>query len=582
MTTRPRRRDERGYAGVVVALFVSLLMLPLCAVAIDLGRIHLEGQRLQNAADAAAMAGVTFLPDDFAKARDAAIEAARRNGYPAASGTTVDVQLGSKPTQLRVSVGRVLDNSFAAGFGIATADVVRRATADYNAPAPMGSPCNTFANESLPGASETTFVGYQWTVSEGGAACSPRPNFWAAIAGPATPKANGDGVMTRTCASGNSGCSGTTNLEFRPDGYYYTVKVADGAVGTPVTLQLFDPAWVEVGDTCTDAPTGVSGYALRDDMNDFTKDGTTRYKTGSASDFCTGDVLNGGTEPVVTSFGLRAPTDTYNPRNGAPMRDCAKQFRGYRKSAVTARTLRQKADNGTANTTYAPALARVFRQWVSLCTFVPDSAGTYYLQVRTNVAFDTSGETVTGISTGSDTVFRAGDDTSIQSNGNNRFAMRAVGSGRAGVTIAGLDEMGLYANYPAANTEFNLVRVVPAAATKTLIVTFFDVGDATKPGTIKVLPPLDSNITGDIPGCTGSGVVTGSLGTTCRLTNVSSGSGWNGRTQTVRVPIPSSYSCTSTKPGGCWFRLAMNFPDAINDTTTWSARVEGDPVRLIE
>lgn len=583
MTRRLRGpRDERGYAGVVVGLFATLLMLPLCAVAVDLGRMYLEAQRVQNAADAGAMAGVTFLPDDFDKAKAAAIEAAARNGFPNSGDSRVSVTLGSKPTQLRVTVKRTLHNAFASGFGVSKADVARHATADYNGPAPMGSPCNTFANEPMPGRAESAFAGQQWTVSEGGAACSAKPSFWAAIAGPSTPKANGDGVMTRTCASGTSGCSGTTNQEFRADGYYYAVRVAGSAVGTPVTIQLFDPAWVEVGDKCNESPSSVSGFALRDDMNPYTGDGNTRYSRSDSSDFCTGDVLNGGSTPLVTSFGLRAPTDSYNPRVATPMTSCAKQFRGYVKGDVTHRTLRQKANDGTDNPSYSEPLARVFRQWVSLCTFTPDTAGTYYLQVRTNVAFDATHESVPGVSTGSTEVFRSGDDTSVTTNGNNRFAVRAVGGGRTGVTISGLDQMGLYANSPATNAEFNLVRVVPATATKTLIVTFFDVGDADQAGTITVRAPLDSNISGDIPGCTGSGVVNGSLGTSCRLTNVSSGSGWNGKTQTVRVPIPASYTCNSTKAGGCWFRLGMSFPGGVNDTTTWSARVEGDPVRLIE
>ena len=49
--------------------------------------------------------------------------------------------------------------------------------------------------------------------------------------------------------------------------------------------------------------------------------------------------------------------------------------------------------------------------------------------------------------------------------------------------------MSIYANYTGANTTFNLVRVIPAAATKTLNIGFYDVGDATNPGTVQVLPP---------------------------------------------------------------------------------------------
>jgi hypothetical protein len=123
--------------------------------------------------------------------------------------------------------------------------------------------------------------------------------------------------------------------------------------------------------------------------------------------------------------------------------------------------------------------------------------------------------------------------------------------------------------------------VIPAAASKSLTISFFDVGDATQAGTIQVLPPVDSNLPTPLTGCTGAGVINGAL-TDCKLTNVSTASGWNGKAQTIRVPIPNGYTCQSTQPGGCWFRLQVSFPGGVTDTTTWFARVQGDPVRLIE
>ena len=97
-------------------------------------------------------------------------------------------------------------------------------------------------------------------------------------------------------------------------------------------------------------------------------------------------------------------------------------------------------------------------------------------------------------------------------------------------------------------TEFNLVRVIPAAATKTLLVGFFDVGDASNPGTITVLPPTDSNMSSTINNCVANGVVNGAL-PGCKFTNVSSSSGWNGKTQFVRIPIPNTYTCNASQAG---------------------------------
>ena len=151
LSPRKARRDERGYVALVFALFSGFLLLPLCAISVDVSRWYVEVQRVQNAADAAAMAGVTFLPDDFASARSTAITVAGRNGYPNSGTSGVVVAVGAKPTQLVVTISSTIHNSFGAGIGKDWANITRSATADYNGPAPMGSPCNTFGNEP-PGA----------------------------------------------------------------------------------------------------------------------------------------------------------------------------------------------------------------------------------------------------------------------------------------------------------------------------------------------------------------------------------------------------------------------------------------------
>jgi Flp pilus assembly protein TadG len=53
---------------------------------------------------------------------------------------------------------------------------------------------------------------------------------------------------------------------------------------------------------------------------------------------------------------------------------------------------------------------------------------------------------------------------------------------------------------------------------------------------------------------------------------------------TYRVPIPANYTCNYKDPTGCWTRVNFNFPNltSVQDTTTWTAQIQGDPVRLIE
>lgn len=572
-----QRRDEAGYAAVVVALLSATIFLPLSALAVDLSRIYVEGERVQAAADAAAMGGVTYLPDDFAAATAEAIRVSKVNGYTNGTNATVTVAQGAKPTQLQVTVSSKITNSIASSFGMKTTTVTRSAVADFNGPAPMGSPCNTFGNEPAGSTADSTRgpAGSVLTVPSGGAVCSTNPQLWGAIAGPNTPKGNGDQYMTRTCASGNSGCTGTTNDEFDPQGYFYAVTVRAAAVGKSITLQIYDPAWVENGDNCETAPTVATGVSLVDNMNNYTTvDGTSRYAL-SANSFCTGDVNNGAVLPA-TSFALLKPTDTYDPKKADIFStSCIKQYPGYAKADVTTATLKK------GNAKYNDNLAKVFHQWVPLCTFTPTQVGDYYLQVRTNVAIGGSSDSQGGYVGNTKVHSQTGDDTAVAGNGNNRFALRIVNAPSASVAVSGWQHMSIYANYRGAATTFNLVRVIPAAATKTLVIGFYDVGDAAAAGTIKVLPPTDSNMSSTISGCVGSGVVNGALAN-CQLTGVSSGSGWNGKAQYIRIPIPATYTCTSSQAGGCWFRLQVSFPSTVNDTTTWTAQITGDPIRLIK
>jgi hypothetical protein len=368
------------------------------------------------------------------------------------------------------------------------------------------------------------------------------------------------------------------NAEFTPLGYFLIVRVGAAAVGQSVTLQLYDPAYVSTGSRCTLAPTGAISLP---NWNDFTTlDAPIRYHiNGTPNGFCSGDDPNvshrvGGETPTITSYGLRAPVDTHRPQDGAPVAGCARQYPGYARSQVTAGALRK------GNAAYAADLVRVFHQWVPLCTFNPTAAGDYYLQIRTNVPLGGMSDGAGGY-VGSSLMFsQTGDDTSVTGNGSNRFAVRAISSAGGAISIAGWDHMSMYVNADAATTTFNLVRVIPAAASKVLDFSFFDAGDAASNGTITVLPPLESPTA--VGSCQGVGKVNGVLAG-CQITGISSSAGWDGKTQHIRVQIPTAYTCNVLQSGGCWFRVQVSFgTGSVTDVTTWSAVVEGDPVRLIE
>lgn len=614
------RLNERGAAVVLGAMFFAFLALPLCAIGVDTARWWVEAQRVQAAADAAATAGVTFMPDDFDQAKARAIQLATSNGYTSGSGTTVTVSAGSKPSQLKVTISQTVVNRFAKSFGIGSSTLTRAAVADFNGPAPMGSPCNVFGNE--PAGSSTLGPSTTQLKQPTFADCAS-PQFWGAITGPETVKGQGAQFEARKCKGDEAGCAssanGAANLEFDPRGFIYMVRVGAAAVNSPVRLQIYDPAYVETTSECTYGPVASTLNSSSQEeyrstsnissTNNFrypyaTTDAHKRYDNDNDADmFCSGDSDNAGTNrfgsevPTITSFALRSPVDNLNPYSAPALNSaqCTKQFPGYMQNSTQVSSgvyrwssgtrERQLRNSGTSPTsTYDVNLARVFHQWVDLCTFTPDRAGDYYIQVRNNVALP-AGYTLdsTGAVAGNaNVVNQAGDDTAVKGNGTNQFSFRAISSAVAGsVSVSPWERMRIYANADSAETEFNLVRVAPAAANKTLVLSFFDVGEGASSGSVTILPPADSNLPGSIAGCKGTGVTNGNL-SNCSITGISS-SNYNGQLQEIRIPIPNTYTCQVTSQGGCWFRARVSFGSGdVHDATTWTARIVGEPVRLIE
>ncbi len=583
---------------VLGALMFAFLALPLCALGVDTARWWVEAQRIQAAADAASTAGVTYMPEDFAKAKARALEVAKLNGYQPGTGVTITVTNGAKPTQLKVTISSTVDNFFAKSFGVDDSTITRSAVADFNGPAPMGSPCNVFGNEPA----GTTFSGPVGSALKTPplATCA-NPQFWGSISGPEVWKDQGSQFETRKCGGTEDGCvssgAGAANAEFDPRGFIYLVRVAPSAVGQSIQLQLFDPAYASTYLVCNSQADGSgSPYpsgteTLTNAWNSYVTDGIARY-TANVTSFCTGDDPNANKRfpstanvPTITSFGLRSPTDTLNPFAGPPMSNCVKQFPGYDETKVSRANLKKQS---TGTLAVNDPLARVFRQWVNLCTFTPTQAGDYYLQVRSNVKMGGTISAVDGTSTGNMNVFnQAGDDLTVKGTGTNSFGIRAVSSAGAGaVSVSPSERMRIFANANSATSTFNLVKVIPAAQNKSLIVTFFDVGEGASNGSVRLIPPADAtNLGTTMSRCTASGVTTTGSGaylSNCQISGINLTT-YNGKLQTIRVPISNTYSCNTTSQGGCWWRVEVKFGAGnVRDATTWTARIAGEPIRLID
>jgi hypothetical protein len=287
--------------------------------------------------------------------------------------------------------------------------------------------------------------------------------------------------------------------------------------------------------------------------------------------FCTGDIRFGGTaSDLNTSFVVLNPTDTLNPLQATQA--CAPRtyggFSGNLQNALT-----------VGSGSYEATVAEHFRQWVTLCTVSVPSASVgkdFYMLVRTNVP---AGPTTARMQ-------NPAEDALTRGNGHNRYGIRiqANGGANSDVAISALERLPIYANLRSGTTDFYLARVTSANAGSQLNVTFFDTGDADGRATIQIRDPA-----GNAPsGCRATGEVrtspTGDFNeTTCTLSNVQNSNGYNGVIQRVVVPVPSTYACNDADPTACWYRLNFTYPTGVtaNDTTTWSATLDGDPVRLV-
>jgi hypothetical protein len=59
---------------------------------------------------------------------------------------------------------------------------------------------------------------------------------------------------------------------------------------------------------------------------------------------------------------------------------------------------------------------------------------------------------------------------------------------------------------------------------------------------------------------------------------------YNGQWVTWEIPIPANYTCNQNTALGCWAKLQFVYPNgtSVSDTTTWSAYILGEPVRIIQ
>lgn len=574
---RPERQRLRDQGFVLAWLALMLVVLiGFAGFAVDLGHWYLTASRAQNAADASALGGVVFLPDQLSEAEQVAWDLAEGHGYPSGD---VDVAPGGRPNQLEVSVTKEVDNFFVGIFGIDTTTITRSAMAEFEGPVPMGSPENFLGNDPELGES---------------------PDHWMNLASVRNNAVNGDRFAAGLCPSGGAlGPCGNpnpsiSNPSYDPNGHTFAIEVAPGTAG-PLRVDVFDPGFYEVGDTCTtnqgqvfntntgDLQAHAAGDA--DIPDDWYDDADSRFVGGASPTWCPGDHragASGGSAPLVSTFIVRAPDNTpWIDTDNAVVNTATcqpRQFEGRDNGWLRGSGgLQGKlTDSDEGRVTFPPGaweqtVANSFRRWVTVCEIADPEPGRYLLQVKSNAPLGNP----------------LAINTAIDTWGHNRFSLR-VGNGApsdpswdSGVRLFGNGRLPIYVNASGADTEFFLARVTPSTTRRVLNISLWDISDGGSSGSMRVVPPPDSGLS-NFSGCafgSSGGSYAPSPGD-CSFT-FSAGS-LNGELMQIEIPLPDGYNCTETSPFGCWIKVEAPFAGSVNDTTTWSADIVGDPVRLVE
>jgi hypothetical protein len=515
---------SRGQIIVLFALSVTVL-IGIMGLAIDVSYAWVNEMRLQKTADAAALAGAVYLPDDATGATSASLAAAKQNGYVNATGSingSPNIAISAtrnEPNhqQMDVTISAPVPTFFLRLFNIPYLTPSRSAHAQYNLPLPMGSPLNVF--------------GYPSSLDLQG-----KPlNYWAGIQGPCTLKENGDPYATKNTTSVPSNCStaSTSNTEYKPPAagdpgaYDYTIKVP---VAGTLSIQLYDPEFCP--RSAQDHDTGDTEFTNSNFNTVFTlyNPSATPYSLGSYT----------LVQPAV-SYPGGGETSTTDGQAGAT-HSCSSFYVTH--------------DNSTNDSK---------GKWIPFASFAA-AAGSYRLNVQTTTV---------------------GTNSANGSNMYAIQATLGDGSGTQpsvfGGAVGAMSTMSIFNNLAAGTSNIYLAQINATNAGKQLVLDLFDPGDLNGTGTMYFEMPTALGWTDATFDWRDSGTTLNSSGTVhSGVTSVITASGgvsnFNGHWLVVTVDILPGY----TAPQNGWWKIKYVITGgAAHDRTTWNAVVKDIPVHLV-
>lgn len=613
-----RSHGDRGYITVMFALLLIPLMA-FAALGVDVGSWYSRGSQLQKAADAAALAGVVWMPD-LSTAKSVAVATLERNGVANGGNIQVNIHQGSVTNSLQVDVTDSKVKAYFSGFFLPPISITRSATAQYVLPVPLGSPQNFFGGDAskFPGSPSQNSVSfqdpangtkpdsYQCAMAAAGQGTAPpvkNPSSGATPAG--YYDANGKAFNGNPPGGpGNSAkwawASPMWTWNYKTNGKQVTVNYpicqwTTSVAGTPSPFPSGQSPgfWANIHGPYSDSHKGDAYTPLCYNGGDncstpdnFPDHRNTGYlyevvappnpagpitvsifdagyypqsnETIGTADFKYGSTTansNFGTTFQMYNADGTPLTVSDNPAMSAS--DCGGGAAG------------NTPNSGAWDLAMNDAQATFYDQWVSLCTISNPVPNGIYL-IRVNV------HTIGGATVGA---------------GANRYALRAVASANPQPTISAYGDMSIYNNIAGGSADFYLARVDPIYAGKVLDVSLYDPGEASGNAYMSVMDPTTGNAASSCR-WTRTNPLTGNVeasGTAspCKIQTATNGTAnFNGKWLYVKINLNSSYSCTPAKAGGysvggCWWGIHYQFDGTANDTTTWKVSVEGNPVHLI-
>jgi hypothetical protein len=564
---------------------VLVPLIALVGLIIDLGWYQSNVLRVQRAADAAALAGVVFLPSQVGTSYTTAEAEATKNGYTDGSGAVVTpVQDPGNPRRLNVTITTQVDTFFARIVGVNQIPIQRTSSAEYVRPVPMGSPlnyygigcmdmaaagsdplCITSGNSNSSSGVPSATTG-STTIGRTAPSQLNSGGFWGAAFTKGGDSRNGDAFLPAKVSSPT-----INNAEYDPSGYGYTVEIPAGGGGR---VYVFDAGFCAM-------PVNGSGRA-------------------GTGDEWTGNMNGTNPQPVSTYFNL------YN-QNGTPflltddtlVYGSGSLFENMKQSDKSG-----LLGSGSPQYSSDSSVTRCDRsgdpnnqyhlKWWALPTTL--AAGQYRLQVTTTKVVTASG--------GGTAVADPNVNNSVGAA--NRFGLQ-VTSSSGSPRVYGGGRMAAYANVQSGRQTFYLAQIDRAAgAGKTVEIDLYDPGDVGGGAWLEILSPDNNTYTPATFSYTSiskNGQV-GESGTnvTCIETNYptaappggvpsgcpanfnGSGSHFDAYWLKIVIPLPASYGSSGLTPSGesqpGWWKIRYTVGGG-NDTTTWQVTIRGNPVHLV-